>query len=375
MLPSDPTSFGSPLSEAENVAQPVVLPDLPYRPRDPSDYRPGIGLIGCGGITKHHLRAYRAAGYRVVALCDRVESRAANRRDEYFPDARVFDDYEALLKLDDVEVVDIATHPPQRPQIIEYALRAGRHVLSQKPFVTDLDVGQRLIEVADQHDVRLAVNQNGRWAPHFSYIRTAVSAGLLGDLCGVHCAVHWDHGRAIEGSAFESVKHLILYDYAIHWFDFLHCLTPSQSPRRVYASARRASSQTVPPSLLGQVAIEFDTTQATLVFDGSTPVGSLDTTVVAGSDGLLTSSGPDANAQQLVWRSAKGEATPRLEGRWFPDGFHGTMGELLSAIADNREPSNSARDNLGSLSLCFAAVASAEREEPIVPGSVRQLPA
>src|SRR4029079_17535866 len=60
-------------------------------------------------------------------------------------------------------------------------------------------------------------------------------------------------------------------------------------------------------------------------------------------------------------------------GSWFPDGFHGTMGELLSAIEEKREPTNSARNNLDSLALCFAAVASADRGEPVVPGSVRTL--
>jgi hypothetical protein len=64
-----------------------------------------------------------------------------------------------------------------------------------------------------------------------------------------------------------------------------------------------------------------------------------------------------------------------LEGSWFPDGFHGTMAELLTAIEEQREPANGARGNLHGLALCFAAVASAERHEPVVPGTVRTLPA
>ena len=69
-----------------------------------------------------------------------------------------------------------------------------------------------------------------------------------------------------------------------------------------------------------------------------------------------------------------GIVRPKLKGSWFPDGFHGTMGELLCAIEEKREPTHSARNNLASLALCFAAVASAERGEPVVPGSVRRLP-
>ena len=43
---------------------PLELPDVEYRPRNPEAYQPGIGLIGCGGITSYHLQAYRAADYR-----------------------------------------------------------------------------------------------------------------------------------------------------------------------------------------------------------------------------------------------------------------------------------------------------------------------
>jgi hypothetical protein len=63
-----------------------------------------------------------------------------------------------------------------------------------------------------------------------------------------------------------------------------------------------------------------------------------------------------------------------LEGAWFTDGFHGTMGELLCAVEEQREPLNSARENLKSLALCFAAIASASEGKPKIPGKVRRLP-
>ena len=67
-----------------------------------------------------------------------------------------------------------------------------------------------------------------------------------------------------------------------------------------------------------------------------------------------------------------GQAQPRLEGSWFPDGFHGTMAELLCAIEENREPSNSAANNLQSLALAFAAMASAGTGKPEIPGEHRK---
>jgi hypothetical protein len=50
----------------------------------------------------------------------------------------------------------------------------------------------------------------------------------------------------------------------------------------------------------------------------------------------------------------------QLEGSWHTDGFAGAMGELVTAIAEEREPYNSARHNLLSLELTLAACLSAE---------------
>jgi len=351
----------------------VAAPPLPYRPRDPKRYRPGIGLIGCGGITKWHLTAYKKAGYRVVAFCDVDLERARARRDEFYPDACVTDNVSDVLARDDIEVVDITTHPPERPPLVEAALRARKHVLSQKPFVLDLDVGHRLADLADETGVKLAVNQNARWAPHFSYIREAVRGGLLGSIDAIHCDVHWDHSW-VKGTVFESVRHLILYDFGIHWFDFVRTVMDEAMPRRIYASMARSATQTIMPPLLAQTIIEYESTQVTLIFDGFTRFDRLDRTLVVGSAGAIRSAGPSTEYQRVEMTTSEGIARPRLKGTWFPDGFHGTMAELLSAIADNREPTHSARNNLASLELCYAAVASAERGEAVRPGSVRQLP-
>lgn len=358
-----------------NPAQPVpfCLPTLPYQPSDPQSYNPAIALIGCGGIATHHLRAYVAAGYRVTAFCDIAKEAAERRRDEYYPDAQVFTDYREMLRVSDVEVVDVTTHPEIRGPIIADCLEAGRHVLSQKPFVLDLDEGEQLANLADKQGLLLAVNQNARWAPHFSYMREAVNADLIGQVASVHCGVHWDHSW-VRGTVFEKVYHLILYDFGIHWFDFLATLMGTQRPLRIFASTAVSPTQDIMPALLGQAAVEYPRAQATLVFDGHAPHNPWDEAYVAGSHGTLRSFGPDVNHQTVELSRSGGDYRPKLVGAWFPDGFHGAMGELLCAIEEKRQPSNDARGNLRSLELAFAAVESAMRHVPIVPGSVRRLP-
>src|SRR5690606_34179832 len=143
---------------------------------------------------------------------------------------------------------------------------------------------------------------------------------------------------------------------------------------RVYASFTRSFAQQVRPNLLAQTLIEYPERQATLVFDGHTTAGGLDTSFIVGTKATLRAEGIDINSQSVTVSTAAGAWSPTLEGRWFNDGFHGAMAELLVAIAEKREPSHNARDNLRSLALCFAAVESAETHQAVVPGSVRSMP-
>ena len=353
--------------------EPIDAPALDYRPHDPQKYRPAIGLIGCGGISAQHLAAYRSAGYQVVALCDLNADRARDRQAHYYPDAEVYTDYHDLLRRDDVEVVDIATHPADRVPIIEDALRAHKHVLSQKPFVLDLDFGERMADLADRQGVLLAVNQNGRWAPHFSYIRQAIVQGLLGDITGADLSVHWDHSWVI-GTAFEEIHDLVLYDFAIHWFDIVNQFMGERDARRVYAATARAHGQRARPPMLAHALIEYDDAQASLAFNAAVEFGQQDRTYVTGTQGTITSVGPSLSEQQVTLYTARGYGSPRLEDTWFSAGFHGTMAELLSAIEEKRTPNNNARGNLKSLALAFAAIASTRDGLPKVPGTVRRLP-
>lgn len=341
----------------------IAAPDLPYRPPVPKDRTIGIGLIGAGGISAAHLDAYRAYGLNVVAIASRDLKRAEARRDAYFPGAIATDNVERLLRDPAIKALDITTHPAPRVELMRRAIAAGKHVLSQKPFVVDLATGAALVEEAARCGVKLAVNQNGRWAPHLSYMREAVTAGLIGAVTGAHVAIHWSHGW-IAGTPFDEIEDAILWDFGIHWFDFLVSLIGERTTS-VMASRAFASGQTARPPLLAEALVAFPGGQASLVFDGDTKFGALDTTMVVGSQGSVSSAGPNLGEQTVVLATAAGVARPELQGTWFNDGFAGAMGELLSAIEDDREPLNSARGNLASIRLCQAAIRAAHRGERV----------
>ncbi|MEJ6387976.1 Gfo/Idh/MocA family protein [Gymnodinialimonas ulvae] len=349
----------------------IAAPDLPYKPPLPQHLKPRIGVIGTGGISGAHLDAYRTAGWQVAALWNRTPQKAAQKAAKYCRDARIEADWRAILDNSEIDVVDVTLHPEHRVEIIEAALRAGKHVLSQKPFVTDLDTGMDLVKLAQDRGVKLAVNQNARWAPYFAYMREAARAGLIGQVLSVHVNVHWDHGWT-AGTPFDGIEDLILYDFGVHWFDFVNSILGDRV-EAVYATALRGAGQANKAPLLAQAMVRADGAQASLVFDGAIAHGPRDTTFVGGTAGSVQSDGPDLGQQRVTLNTPDGVARPALEGAWFNDGFIGTMGELLCAIEDDREPLNGAAENLRSLAMAFAAVRSRITGKEVRVGAARRL--
>lgn len=350
----------------------IAAPALPYQPPRPRRYRPKIALIGCGGVSAVHLRNYQQMDLEVVMLCDVDRSRAEHRAREFFPAAVITADYREVLRRDEIQVVDITTHPGVRVPLMRAALAARKHVLSQKPFVLDLDAGERLADLADRQGVRLAVNQNGRWAPHWSYLRQLLQRGTLGELATIDFTLAWDHSW-IASTPFNTLRHLVLYDFAVHWFDIATVFLGGRRAKSVCATLTTSASQPFAPPALAAVIADYGDAQVRWVFNAANRFAQCDRTMLCGSQGTAISQGVNFNNQSVTFTTARGTASPKLAGSWFTNGFQGTMGELLLAIEENREPEHSARNNLATLELAFAALASAESGKAVTPGKVRRL--
>jgi predicted dehydrogenase len=337
----------------------ITAPEYFYQPPAPKGPAPKIGLIGCGGITEHHLKAYVAAGWNVAAFFDANPEAAQKRQQEFYPQARVCASVVEMLEDAEIKVVDIATHPKARAALIEQAIAAGKHILSQKPFAVDLATGGRLVSLAGKAGVKMAVNQNGRWAPYFSYMRQAVKSGLIGEVGSVHMVLNWDHTWT-AGTPFEDIHHLMLYDFGIHWIDAARSFFQGVDATSVDATLARFPGQPIKPPLLANAVICFPEGMATLAFNGCSRHGARESCTITGTKGTLHAVGDICGISSVEIHTADGIATAELEGSWFPDGFRGCMGELLCAIEENREPENSAADNLKSLALVLAAMKSAD---------------
>jgi predicted dehydrogenase len=337
-------------------------PSLDYKPRFPESYRPGIGIIGCGGIVRAaHLPAYKKYGLTVAGAFD-VRAETVRAAQQEFGFARAYETLDELLEDPEVQVVDIATHPDQRIPLIRRALAAGKHVLAQKPLALDVREAAEVIEEARRRGLKLAVNQNGRWSPAWRVATLLVQQGAVGDLLAATHLYDFSFDW-IPGTTFDEIKHFAIYDYSVHWIDIFRCWMETKQITGVRARDYRTPGQ--PGKTPWGHWVEF------AYADGASAMIrgiSCSTTKqrghpfwIHGTEGTIR--GNVLGVADFVELERDGAFTRyALEGAWFPDGFGGTMGELLSAIAEEREPYNAAAHNLLSLQMTLAACDSADQD-------------
>lgn len=91
-----------------------------------------VGVIGAGGMARHHIKAYCDNPIvEVVALCDTNIKAAENRAKEYGI-SNIFDDYKKMLDSCDIDAVSIVTPNITHTEFSITALNKGKHVLLRK---------------------------------------------------------------------------------------------------------------------------------------------------------------------------------------------------------------------------------------------------
>ena len=141
-----------------------------------------LGMIGAGSFSYQHLLGLSSVKIaEVVAICDVVKECAEARAKEfYIPD--VYTDYHELLKRDDIDAVVLPLPDQVHAQVAIDAMRAGKHVLCEKPMALDLDECKEMVKVAKETGVQLMVGQIGRYTPAFVMAKELVEQGAIGDL-------------------------------------------------------------------------------------------------------------------------------------------------------------------------------------------------
>lgn len=145
-----------------------MSPGLPIR----------VGVIGFGFVSKtFHVPLLRGTdGYTITA----VSSSRPGEVHAELPDVEVVSDPKELASSPDVDLVVIASPNKTHAPLAEAAMRAGRHVVVDKPFTITVAEARHLAAVGRESDVLLTVFQNRRWDSDFRTVRDAIRRDLTG---------------------------------------------------------------------------------------------------------------------------------------------------------------------------------------------------
>lgn len=176
------------------------------------------GLIGFGnaGTTFHAPLIEREPGLALHAI-------ASSRHDaiaKAYPNARPEASPEALLAADDIDLVVIASPNQSHFPLARDALRAGKHVVVDKPFALAAREADELIALAEEHRRKLSVFHNRRWDGDFLTLARCIEHGTLGEVS--YFESHFDRFRPNIKQGWREVAEPgggILFDLGSHLID------------------------------------------------------------------------------------------------------------------------------------------------------------
>jgi predicted dehydrogenase len=147
---------------------------------------PRIGVIGCGGIASSShapsLKRLEEEGLCELVACADVNPAAAKVMAEKVGIPRTFTDFQELIALDGLDGVTVATPPFVHRDATVAALRAGVHVLCEKPMAMNVAEAKEMLAAAREAGKILTIGHGGRFSPMAQAIHQRVAAGDLGEI-------------------------------------------------------------------------------------------------------------------------------------------------------------------------------------------------
>ncbi|HLQ15222.1 MAG TPA: Gfo/Idh/MocA family oxidoreductase [Candidatus Eisenbacteria bacterium] len=197
----------------------------------------GVGLTGYGAIARAHAASIAATpGLSLAGVCDISDERRKLAGSEW--SVRTHARAEEMLEDPDVGLVVVGTPPSVHFDSVMAALRAGKHVVCEKPFAIRVEEVDRMIDAASAGNRVLTVYQSRRWDPDYLALRDVVRSGQIGDAFYMesfiggydHPCDFWHSDEAISGG--------MIYDWGSHYFDWILQLMPD-TVRSISAHAHK----------------------------------------------------------------------------------------------------------------------------------------
>jgi predicted dehydrogenase len=195
--------------------------------QSPGDRTLAVGILGYSPSVgqAHALGVESTPGLALRAVCD-LDSQRLDQACEDFPDLSTHKSADALAGDKNVDLVIIATPPNSHADLALQMMRAGKHVVCEKPLALTSKDALAMARAADEQGVHLSCHQNRRWDVDYLAIKQAVQEGLIGELFYVETFVGgFDHPCGLWHSH-DAISGGTAYDWGAHYLDWIVSLLP-----------------------------------------------------------------------------------------------------------------------------------------------------
>jgi len=148
-----------------------------------------IGVIGAGWIAKAHMGFLQETGRANIIWIAARNPENLERVRSNFDIPNKTRDYHDILKDPAVEAVLIATPPNTHREMFIETLRAGKHVLLEKPMALNMEELEEMLLVRGQYPELIAMECSGRHSrlnPKYTLVKELISSGALGEVYHIH---------------------------------------------------------------------------------------------------------------------------------------------------------------------------------------------
>jgi predicted dehydrogenase len=320
---------------------------------------PRVGIIGGGFMSVVHARAARSAGAHLVAVSSRTIAGARAARAALGAE-RASASVEELLRDDSIDVVHVCTPNETHAGIASAVLRAGKHVVCEKPLATSADEAERLADLAADSGLVASVPFVYRFHPMVREARARVRSGRTGRIFSISGSYLQDWLAAATDDDWRvDPRHggpsRAFADIGSHLCDILEFVTGDRISRLCSqlrtVHADRSVNKGVTTEDLAAVLVEFESgaigtlqvsqvalghkngltfhiagENETLAFDQETP----DRLHIGSRDGFLVAPRSDTLAPE----AARYSVVPAGHPQGYQDAFNAFVADTYRAIAD-----------------------------------------
>ncbi len=185
-----------------------------------------IAVIGCGRIANFaHMPALsKMDNVRIKYVCDIIEGKAQKVKDEYPMVEQVVTDYKVILNDNEVEAVWVLTPNHSHYEITMAALRAGKHVMCEKPITVNYDLSVEMAQEAKKQGRILNIGVCNRHNKSVELLEEMNREGRFGNIYHVYCSFRNFRSIPGLGGAFTTKSQSgggVLIDWGIHFLDLI----------------------------------------------------------------------------------------------------------------------------------------------------------